>query len=585
MNDNFENNKNGYDGYSSDNNTADNNYQDIHSSSDSQSASTAENTESSYEWNTNSTSSVNSGEYRHSYINGNNENASHNPNRYENAYSSNTASGTSSQNYSSDSYGSQYSSNPYSSQQTNNYSYGNPSQNPYGSQSGSPYANQQYSAPKAKKVKVKKPKKPKKPASKGFVAAMLVAAIILGGGAGFGGSMLASSLNNNSSSSVNIKQASANSTSTTSNAALSGTTSEIVKKTADSVVEIATESVVTGGFAQQYVQQGAGSGVIISEDGYIITNYHVIEGAENITVTLRDGATSYKAKLIGSDEDNDIALLKIDATGLSAATMGNSSDLAVGDYVVAIGNPLGQLGGTVTDGIISALARQVTVEGKSMTLLQHNAQISPGNSGGGLFNSNGELIGIVNAKDSATEVEGIAFAIPINNVLDIIDDLKTYGYVKGKVDLGMELTDITSDDSAFYYGLSNTGCYVLSVTSGSNAEKAGFMRGDMITAVNGTSVSSKSDIETALKDSKVGDTVTFTVTRRGKTANLKLTLAEYSPSGSSSTGNSKTQNKSSQSQGKSSDNSDSDSIFLAFYINIHTAKAVDKNSLLTNKAP
>lgn len=561
MNDNFENNKNGYDGYSSDNNTADNSYHDIHSSSGSQSASTAENTESSYEWNTNSTSSANSGEYRHSYINGNNENASHNPNRYESAYSSNTASGTSSQNYSSDSYGSQYSSNPYSSQQTNNYSYGNPSQNPYGSQSGSPYANQQYSAPKAKKVKVKKPKKPKKPASKGFVAAMLAAAIILGGGAGFGGSMLASSLNSNSSSNVNIKQASAKSTSTTSNAALSGTTSEIVKKTADSVVEIATESVVTGGFAQQYVQKGAGSGVIISEDGYIITNHHVIEGAENITVTLRDGATSYKAKIIGSDEDNDIALLKVDATGLSAATMGNSSDLAVGDYVVAIGNPLGQLGGTVTDGIISALARQVTVEGKSMTLLQHNAQISPGNSGGGLFNSNGELIGIVNAKDSATEVEGIAFAIPINNVLDIIDDLKTYGYVKGKVDLGMELTDITSDDSAFYYGLSNTGCYVLSVTSGSNAEKAGFMRGDMITAVNGTSVSSKSDIETALKDSKVGDTVTFTVTRSGKTANLKLTLAEYSPSGSSSTGNSNTQNKSSQSQGKSSDNSDSDSIW------------------------
>lgn len=564
MNDNFENNNNSYDGYSSDNNTADNGYQDIHSSSESQSASTAENTESSYEWNTNSTSSVNSGEYRHSYINGNNENASHNPNRYENAYSTNTTSGTSSQNYSTNSYGSQYSSNPYSSQQTqqtNNYSYGSQTQNPYSTQSGSPYANHQYSAPKAKKAKVKKPKKPKKPASKGFVAAMLVAAIILGGGAGFGGSMLASTLNNNSSSSVNIKQASANSTSTTSNAALSGTTSEIVKKTADSVVEIATESVVTGGFAQQYVQQGAGSGVIISEDGYIITNYHVIEGAENITVTLRDGTTSYTAKVIGSDEDNDIALLKIDATGLSAATMGNSSDLAVGDYVVAIGNPLGQLGGTVTDGIISALARQVTVEGKSMTLLQHNAQISPGNSGGGLFNSNGELIGIVNAKDSATEVEGIAFAIPINNVLDIIDDLKTYGYVKGKVDLGMELTDITSDDSAFYYGLSNTGCYVLSVTSGSNAEKAGFMRGDMITAVNGTSVSSKSEIETALKDSKVGDTVTFTVTRSGKTANLKLTLAEYSPSSSSSTTNSSTQNKSSQSQSKSSDNSDSDSIW------------------------
>lgn len=558
MNDNFENNNNGYGGYSSDNNTAENGYQDIHSSSDSQTASSSENTESSYEWNTDTKSSVSSGEYRHSYINGNNENAAHNPNRYESAYSTNPSSGTSSQGYSSDSYGSQYSSQQ--SQQANPYSYGSQSQNPYGSQTGSPYGNHQYAAPKAKKVKVKKPKKPKKPASKSFVAAMLIAAIVLGGGAGFGGSMLASSLNNNSSSGVNIKQASASSTSTTSNAALSGTTSEIVKKTADSVVEIATESVVTGGFAQQYVQQGAGSGVIISDDGYIITNYHVIEGAENITVTLRDGTTSYKAKVIGSDEDNDIALLKIDATGLSAATMGNSSDLAVGDYVVAIGNPLGQLGGTVTDGIISALARQVTVEGKSMTLLQHNAQISPGNSGGGLFNANGELIGIVNAKDSATEVEGIAFAIPVNNVLDIIDDLKTYGYVKGKVDLGMELTDITSDDSAFYYGLSNKGCYVLSVTSGSNAEKAGFMRGDMITAVNGTSVSSKSDIETALKDSKVGDTVTFTVTRSGKTANLKLTLAEYSPS-SSSTTNSSTQNKSSQSQNKSSDNNDSDSIW------------------------
>lgn len=557
MNDNFENNNNGY-GYSSDNNTVENGYQDIHSSSDSQTASSSENTESSYEWNTDTRSSVSSGEYRHSYINGNNENAAHNPNRYESAYSTNPSSGTSSQGYSSDSYGSRYSSRQ--SQQADSYSYGSQPQNPYSSQTGSPYGNHQYAAPKAKKVKVKKPKKPKKPASKGFVAAMLIAAIVLGGGAGFGGSMLASSLNGNSSSGVNIKQASASSTSTTSNAALSGTTSEIVKKTADSVVEIATESVVTGGFAQQYVQQGAGSGVIISDDGYIITNYHVIEGAENITVTLRDGTTSYKAEVIGSDEDNDIALLKIDAKGLSAATMGNSSDLAVGDYVVAIGNPLGQLGGTVTDGIISALARQVTVEGKSMTLLQHNAQISPGNSGGGLFNANGELIGIVNAKDSATEVEGIAFAIPVNNVLDIIDDLKTYGYVKGKVDLGMELTDITSDDSAFYYGLSNKGCYVLSVTSGSNAEKAGFMRGDMITAVNGTSVSSKSDIETALKDSKVGDTVTFTVTRSGKTANLKLTLAEYSPSSSSSTSSS-TQNKSSQSQNKSSDNNDSDSIW------------------------
>ena len=207
------------------------------------------------------------------------------------------------------------------------------------------------------------------------------------------------------------------------------TTSEIVKKTADSVVEIATEGVVTGNFAQQYVTKGAGSGVIISADGYIITNHHVIEDAKTIKVTLRDGQTSYDATLIGSDEDNDIALLKVNAEGLTPATFGDSSSLAVGDYVVAIGNPLGTLGGTVTDGIISALAREVTIEGKNMTLLQTNAQISPGNSGGGLFNANGELVGVVNAKDSATEVEGIAFAIPINNVIDLIKDLQNYGYV------------------------------------------------------------------------------------------------------------------------------------------------------------
>ena len=560
MNDNFENN-NRYDGYPSNtDNTQSDNYTNINSSSDAQSTS-AQSTESSYEWNTDGStkSSVSSGEYRHSYINGNNENASHNPNRYEDAYSSSqrySASDSQNTSYSSNQYSSQ---NPYSSQQSNPYSYqSTQSAAPNYSANASNYGTQGYSANvKAKKVKAKKPKKPKKPASKSFVAAMLVAAIVLGGGAGFGGSMLASSLNN-SSSSVNVKQStSAKSTSTKSNAALSGTTTDIVKKTADSVVEIATESVVTGGFAQQYVQQGAGSGVIVSDDGYIITNYHVIEGAENITVTLRDGTTNYKAKVIGSDEDNDIALLKVNATGLSAATMGNSADLAVGDYVVAIGNPLGQLGGTVTDGIISALARQVTVDGKSMTLLQHNAQISPGNSGGGLFNSNGELVGIVNAKDSATEVEGIAFAIPVNNVLDIIDDLKNYGYVKGKVDLGMELTDITSQDSAFYYGLNNTGCYVLSVTSGSNAEKAGFMRGDLITAVNGTSVSSKAEVQSALKDAKVGDTVTLTVTRSGKTADLKLTLAEYSPSSSNSSANS--QKKSSQTQNNSDNNSNNNS--------------------------
>lgn len=516
------------------------NSNDIFSSSDS-TDSESKATESSYEWNSNSSQSSSNGEYHYSYVNGNNENASHNPNNYESAYSTANPTHTTSDNTNSQNAYTSYSNTGYNASSTgygSNTSYGTSggynSQSPYtaysntAGQNASPYGHPQ----NTHKVKVKKQKvkKPKKPASKGFVAAMLIVSVLCSASLGFGGGYLANNMNKTSSGSININKVEASNTSS-SGKSTANTTSDIVKKTADSVVEIATEGVKTGSFAQQYVVKGAGSGVIISEDGYIITNNHVIDGANSVTVTLRDGNTSYTAAVIGSDSENDIALLKVDAKGLTPATFGDSSKLAVGDYVVAIGNPLGELGGTVTDGIISALARDVTIEGENMTLLQTNAQISPGNSGGGLFNANGELIGIVNAKDSATEVEGIAFAIPINNVLDIIDDLKSYGYVTGKIDLGMQLTDITSKDTAFYYGVNQTGCYVLSVTRGSNAEMAGFTTGDLITKVNGTSVSTSSDVEKALENSKVGDNVKFTVYRNGTTKDLTLTLAEYVPSG------------------------------------------------------
>ncbi|MBR1482523.1 MAG: trypsin-like peptidase domain-containing protein [Ruminococcus sp.] len=358
---------------------------------------------------------------------------------------------------------------------------------------------------------------------------MLSLTVVASAALGFGGGFLAKNLSSTTTGNVTINQVSSGAVTNASSVSAS-TTSDIVKKTADSVVEIATEGITTGSFARQYVTQGAGSGVIISADGYIVTNHHVIDGANTITVTLRDGNTTYDATLIGSDEDNDIALIKISAEGLSPATFGDSASLAVGDYVVAIGNPLGTLGGTVTDGIISALAREVTIEDKNMTLLQTNAQISPGNSGGGLFNANGELVGIVNAKDSATEVEGIAFAIPVNNVIDIIKDLQNYGYVTGKIDMGMEFVDINSNDTAFYYGVNELGCYVLSVNSGSNAESAGFKRGDLIVSVNGTNVSTQADISKALENNKVGDEVTLTVKRNGQTQDIKLTLAEYKPS-------------------------------------------------------
>ena len=189
--------------------------------------------------------------------------------------------------------------------------------------------------------------------------------------------------------------------------------SEVVELVADTVVEITTTNLVTDRFYGQYVTSGAGSGVIISENGYIITNHHVIDGARSITVRLTDGS-EFSAALVGSDADKDVAVIKISANGLNAAVLGSSASLVVGQEVVAIGNPLGSLGGTVTDGIISALDRTVVVDGHQMTLMQTNAAINPGNSGGGLFNRAGELIGIVNAKQSDTGIEGLGFAIPID---------------------------------------------------------------------------------------------------------------------------------------------------------------------------
>lgn len=511
------------------------------------------NAEASYEWNSDkSDNKSDSTEYHYSYVNGNNKDASHNPNRYNEPtqYSSQNTSSGYSNNYQNPN------TNAYDNYQSNGYTAQNQqSQNVYNSQ---PYGTAPNHSANAKPPKAKKPKKQRKPISRGGIAIALAVTMVFSCGLGFGGGYFANKVNTSTSGSLNITKTSNSGTTTTaSSTSKANSTSEIVKKTADSVVEISTESVVTGSFAQQYVQQGAGSGVIISQDGYILTNNHVINGANSVKVRLRD-STEYDATIIGSDSDNDIALLKVNATGLSPATFGDSNSLAVGDYVVAIGNPLGELGGTVTDGIISALARKVTIEDTQMTLLQTNAQVNPGNSGGGLFNANGELVGIVNAKQSATEVEGIAFAIPINNVLDILSDLKEYGYVTGKVDLGIDFTDITSDETAFYYGVNQTGCYVLSVDSGSNAEKAGVTRGDLVTKVNDTDVSSSSDITAALEKAEVGDTVTFTVSRRGTSKTISFVLEEYVPAVSNSqitNGSQKSTTPTSDSENSSGDDS------------------------------
>lgn len=287
----------------------------------------------------------------------------------------------------------------------------------------------------------------------------------------------------------------------------------LVENVADTVVEITTSQVTTGSWMQQYVTEGAGSGVIITSTGIIITNNHVIEGADTIQVTMRDGS-EYAATLIATDEMYDIAVIKIEATGLKAATFGDSDDLKVGQTAVAIGNPLGSLGGTVTEGIISATGRQIYVEGIPMTLLQTTAAINPGNSGGGLFNLAGELIGVVNAKMSEEGIEGLGFAIPSNTALAAATDLLTRGYVTGRPDVGFTVMEITDMMTALQYGVSYSGVYVMQL--GANAPES-VKTLDCIVSVNGQSVADVDDFKSALYASSVGDTLTVTFLRKEQT--------------------------------------------------------------------
>ena len=287
----------------------------------------------------------------------------------------------------------------------------------------------------------------------------------------------------------------------------------LVENVADTVVEITTSQVTTGSWMQQYVTEGAGSGVVITSTGIIITNNHVIEGADTIQVTMRAGS-EYAATLIATDEMYDIAVIKIEATGLKAATFGDSDDLKVGQTAVAIGNPLGSLGGTVTEGIISATGRQIYVEGIPMTLLQTTAAINPGNSGGGLFNLAGELIGVVNAKMSEEGIEGLGFAIPSNTALAAATDLLTQGYVTGRPDVGFTVMEITDMMTALQYGVSYSGVYVMQL--GANAPES-VKTLDYIVSVNGQSVADVDDFKSALYASSVGDTLTVTFLRKEQT--------------------------------------------------------------------
>ena len=299
---------------------------------------------------------------------------------------------------------------------------------------------------------------------------------------------------------------------------------EIISKNEKAVVEIQTESVITDSWLQNYVTQGAGSGVVIDREGYIITCNHVIEGARSISVTMKDG-TQYNAELVGTDPLTDVAVLKVEGNGLTAVSYGNSANLSIGDLVVAIGNPLGRLGGSATTGIISSLDRELTIDGKHMTLLQTDASINPGNSGGGLFDGNGNLIGVVVAKSSGSDIEGLGFAIPINTAAAIATELIEYGTIKGRAMIGVNIVDLTDASLAMQYGVRNTGIYISDVT-GKEAQEAGFMSGDMIYYVGDYEITSDADLRSALAQYEPGDEVLITVIRNNRTVDILTVLTE-----------------------------------------------------------
>ena len=353
-----------------------------------------------------------------------------------------------------------------------------------------------------------------------------VGVVALGFGGGLGGAVVASraGLTGNQ---VVVQQVE-RSTDATAAGSTDGTSmsvQQIASVVSPSVVAITTEQMSSSQtwFGGYYVQSGAGSGVIISQDGYILTCAHVVSGATSVKVQLNGSDESYDATVVGQDSTSDIAVLKIDATGLTPAVIGDSDALAVGEVAVAVGNPLGTLSNTVTDGIVSALNRQVTVQNNDMTLIQTDASISPGNSGGGLFNANGELIGIVNAKSSYSEAEGIGFAIPINTAMEIGRQLIENGSV-ARPALGVKIVDVTDAQTAQQLGVSTMGVYVVEVTKGSGADAAGVQAGDRVLAVDDTAVSDSSALKNYLKDKGIGDTVNLQVERDGKVLTLAVTL-------------------------------------------------------------
>ena len=359
------------------------------------------------------------------------------------------------------------------------------------------------------------------------VIAIVLACAIIGTGCGFGGAALYRS---STRQTVTLQQ-SDRAPVTVSVKQVDGQTkmepAEVYASTVNSVVSINTTATAgTNIFGQTVETASAGSGFIISSDGYIVTNYHVVKGATSVKVTLYSGDT-YDATVIGGDSDYDVAVIKINASGLPAVTLGNSADVNVGDTVLAIGNPLGELTFSMSQGFVSCCDRAIYVDGTPFNMIQVDASINPGNSGGPLVNLYGEVVGIVSAKYSSysnTTVEGLGFAIPISDVRAIITDIIENGQVTGKAYLAIKAGTMTEQMAAQYDIDITEGVFVYSTESGGAGEKAGLQLGDVITKLNDTAITSMTDLTMAKKSYKAGDTVTLTVYRSGEYITLDLTF-------------------------------------------------------------
>ena len=303
------------------------------------------------------------------------------------------------------------------------------------------------------------------------------------------------------------------------------TPGQVYAKCVQSVVAISNQGVTTNIYGQTSETASSGSGFILTPDGYVVTNAHVVEGATKLTVILHNGV-EYAATLVGADSANDIAVLKVNATNLPAVTLGSSEHLIVGDQVVAIGNPLGELTNSLTVGYVSAKERSVTTDGAAINMIQTDAAINPGNSGGPLFNMKGEVVGITTAKYSGTtgsgaSIEGIGFAIPMNDVLGKITNLIQYGIVSPAY-LGVVISDM-NPTVAETYGMP-LGAYVREVSDGFCAKKAGIQPKDIITELGGYTVTSLNTLSQALLHFVPGDTITVKVWRSGLVLEMTVVL-------------------------------------------------------------